>query len=364
MSKRPLLFLLLSALIWVMAACQSPTPPATEASLTGASIEDPRTLVVGTHDSFSVSEAVVAQFEAEHNVRLQFLTLGDAGEALNRVILSKDAPLADLFYGVDNTFLSRALDADIFIPYPSPLLDKIPDGLELDPDHRLLPVDYGFVNINADQGWFQEQNLPLPNSLEALALPEYEGLLVVQNPATSSPGLAFLLTTIAHFGEDHYLDFWRALRENDVLITEGWSEAYFTHFTVGSGGSGDRPLVVSYSTSPPADVVYATDGRSEPASVNISPPDGTFQQIEFAGVLVGSSQPELARAFLDYLLDDTFQADIPLQMFVYPANEEVELPAVFAAYGQVPEQPIQFEPAAIETNREAWIQAWTETMLR
>ncbi|OUC08042.1 ABC transporter substrate-binding protein, partial [Litorilinea aerophila] len=234
----------------------------------------------------------------------------------------------------------------------------------LDPENRLLPVDYGYVNLNADRAWFEERGIPLPQSLEDLIKPEYANLLVVQNPATSSPGLAFLLTTVAYFGEDGYLDFWQALKENGVLVTDGWSEAYFDHFTVGSGGSGDRPLVVSYSTSPPADVVYATDGRTEPASVNISPPGGTFRQIEFVGVLRGAAHPEEARKLIDFMLDVPFQEDIPLQMFVYPANVNAQLPEVFVRFAEKPAEPAQLDPAAIDANRERWIEAWTNVMLR
>jgi thiamine transport system substrate-binding protein len=322
----------------------------------------PATLVLASHDSFAISEEVIAAFEAEHGVTVQVLTLGDAGAALNKIILSKDAPLADLFFGVDNTFLSRALAADVFAPYASPLLAQIPDDLELDPKHRLLPVDYGFVNLNADSEWFAANGIPLPQALEDLTNPAYKGLFVAPNPATSSPGLAFLLATIDHFGEDGYLDFWRALKANDVLITDGWSEAYFEHFTAGSGGDGDRPLVVSYSTSPPADVVYATDGRTAPASANLFLPESAFRQVEFVGVLQGAAQPELARQFVDFMLDTDFQADIPLQMFVYPANPSAALPELFTAFAQTPPDPVIFDPAAIEINRERWLQAWADVM--
>jgi len=324
----------------------------------------PATLTLASHDSFSVSEEVVAAFETQHNVKLQFLTLGDAGEALNKVILSRDAPLADLFFGVDNTFLSRALSDDVFAPYESPLLSQVPDDLELDPSHRLLPVDYGFVNINADKAWFAEAGLPLPATLEDLAKPEYANLLVVPNPATSSPGLAFMLATVAYFGEDGFLDYWQALRDNGVLVTSGWSEAYYEHFTVGSAGSGDRPLVVSYTTSPPADVLYASDGRTEPASVNISPEGATFRQIEFVGILKNSPRQELAQAFVDFMLDTAFQEDIPLQMFVYPANSGAALPELFVQFGQTPNQPAEVAPEMIEGNRDRWINAWTDLMLR
>lgn len=330
----------------------------------GAASSEPTTLSIASHSSFNISEHLIEEFEAEHNARIQFLELGDAGEALNTLILSRDAPLADIFFGVDNTFLSRALNAAIFMPYASPLLAEIPDELELDPEHTLLPVDYGFVNINADAEWFARARMEPISTLDDLTRPEYAGLLVVPNPATSSPGLAFLLTTIAYFGEDGYLDFWEDLRANDVIITSGWSEAYYEHFTVGSGGEGDRPLVVSYSTSPPADVVFAEDGRTEPASMNISPPGGTFRQIEFVGILQSTDQPELAQAFVDTMLSVPFQEDIPLQMFVYPANENAELPPVFVEFGQTPEDPAELPYADIEENRERWIDAWTDVMLR
>lgn len=342
-------------------ACQ---PIAPGRGPVAADATGPTTLTLASHDSFNLGEEVIVAFEAEHNATVQVLALGDAGEALNKIILSKDAPLADLFFGVDNTFLSRALEADVFVPYASPLLDQVPDELELDPEHRLTPVDVGYININADRAWFEANNLPIPTTLEELTQPDYAGLLVVMNPATSSPGLAFLLMTISYFGEDGYLDYWAALAANDVLVVDGWSTAYYEHFTAGSQGTGDRPLVVSYTSSPPADVIFATDGRTAPATVNVSPPNGTFRQIEFIGVLQGASQPELAQAWIDYMLSVPVQEDIPLQMYVYPANENAQLPELFVQYAEQPESPASLDPATIEANREAWIAAWTDLMLR
>ena len=342
------------------AACQ----PIAQPTASGNQAPGPITLVVASHDSFNASDAVLAQFEKENNVKLQFLKLGDAGEALNKLVLSKDAPLADVFYGVDNTFLSRALAANIFEPYESPALAQIPADLKLDPKHTLLPVDVGYININADKKWFADKKIPLPQKLEDLTQPAYKNLLVVENPATSSPGLAFLLATISYFGEDKYLDFWKELSANGVLVTNGWEEAYNTHFTVGSGGSGDRPLVVSYTSSPPADVIYAKDGRKEPASVNFNPPGGVFRQIEFVGVLKGAKQPALAQKWVDFMLSNAFQADMPLQMYVYPAVTGTALPALFTQFAEVPTKPAQIDPAAINTNREKWIEAWTNTVLR
>ena len=354
------IFLLLTLLLTI-AACTG-LDIAAETGDTG-SAADPTTLVIASHDSFSISEELVSEFQDEHDVALRFLQLGDAGEALNKMILSKDAPLADVFYGVDNTFLSRALGADIFEQYDSPLLDTVADSLKLDPDSRLLPVNFGYINLNADRTWFEERDITMPQTLADLTDPTYAGLLVVQNPATSSPGLAFLLATIAHFGEDSYEDFWNALRTNDVLVTPGWSEAYYEHFTVGSGGAGDRPLVVSYTTSPPADVLYAVDGRTEPASANINPPQGTFRQIEFAGIVSGTEQRALAEKFIDLMLSRELQSELPLQMFVYPTTD-VSLPELFVTFAEIPADPAELDPTAIEENRERWIAAWTEIMLR
>jgi thiamine transport system substrate-binding protein len=343
-----------------LSACQPIPSSAPTASAPG----EPALLVVATHDSFAVSEPVVHAFEQANNVKVQFLMLGDAGAALNKVILSKDAPLADVFFGVDNTFLSRALEADVFEPYTAAGVDAIAADLRLAPNDELTPIDYGFVNLNADPAWFEAQGAPLPTTLEELAQPAYRGLLVVPNPATSSPGLAFLLATIGYFGEDGYLDFWQALAANDLLVSDGWSEAYFEHFTVGSAGAGDRPLVVSYASSPPADVVYASDGRTEPESISLDLPGSVFRQVEFAGVLRGAKQPQLAQKWIDYMLSVPFQEDIPLQMFVYPVNPEASLAQVFVDFAPLPSDPVTLDPAGIDAGREQWIRAWTETVLR
>lgn len=194
-----------------------------------------------THDSFSVSEEVLREFEQRYNVRVQILKAGDAGAALNKAILAKGAPLADVFFGVDNTFFSRAIREDLFEPYRPQGIEEIPQEFLLDPEYRLIPIDYGDVCLNYDKKYFREKGLKPPETLEDLIRPEYRGLLVVENPATSSPGLAFMLATIAHFGEERWLDFWRALKENDVKITEGWEDAYYKEFSGATGSPGDAP---------------------------------------------------------------------------------------------------------------------------
>ncbi len=316
-----------------------------------------------THDSFAISEDVVAAFEQANNVEVVFLASGDSGAALNKAILSKNAPFADVFYGVDNTFLSRALDEGIFEPYASPLLDEVPDEFELDPEHRALPVDFGDVCINYDKAWFAARSLQVPATLEDLLKPEYSGLLVVENPGTSSPGLAFLLATIAHFGEDGYLVYWSALRGNGLIVVDGWETAYYTNFS-GSSGNGPQPMVVSYVSSPAAEVIYADPPVDEAPTASILGPETCYRQVEFVGILAGTDNRDLAQKFVDFILDVRFQQDIPLQMFMYPVNPAAQLPPEFAQWAQVAEQPASLDPALIAANRDAWITAWTETVLR
>jgi thiamine transport system substrate-binding protein len=321
------------------------------------------TLRVMTHDSFYVSDTIIYDFEKEHSITLEFVRSGDTGAALNRAILSKDSPQADVFYGVDNTFLSRALEADIFESYDSPMLAHTLDELKYDGQNEALPVDFGEVCINYDKAYFSGESLAVPQTLEDLLKPEYEGMLAVENPATSSPGLAFLLATLAKFGEDGYLEYWQALRDNGLVVVNDWETAYYTNFSA-SSGQGPQPMVVSYGTSPAAEVYFAEEKPEEAPTASIVGPGTCFRQIEYVGILRGTHQRELAEKFIDYMLDYRFQEDIPLQMFVFPANGDARLPDVFIQHIQMADQPAQIDMELIAKNRDAWIAAWDEVVLR
>jgi thiamine transport system substrate-binding protein len=340
--------------IFLLAAC---APQATPSEPAG-----PQTITVLTHDSFSVSEDVVQVFEEANNATVTFLPGGDAGTVLNKAILSKDAPLADILFGVDNTFLSRSLDEDLFEPYDSPALENIPDRFKLDPSNRALPVDYGDVCINYDKAYFADNDLAVPQTLEDLTKPEYANLLVVENPATSSPGLAFLMATVAHFGDD-YLDYWRSLQANGVVVVDGWETAYYTNFSA-SSGRGPQPMVVSYGTSPAAEVIFADPPVDDAPTASILGPDTCFRQIEFVGILNGTGNRALAEKFVDFMLSEQFQEDVPLQMFVYPVNPNADLPAEFVEYAQAPEETATLSPEEIAANRDRWLQEWTDVVLK
>ncbi len=355
MSTKNILLTTLLAIALTLAACAPSAAPT-------AAPDQPRTLTVMTHDSFAVSEEVLAAFEQENNVKVRFLASGDTGSAVNKAILAKDAPLADVFYGVDNTFLSRALTEDIFEAYDSPLLAAIPPEFQLDaPQNRALPVDFGDVCLNYEVAYFQENQLPPPASLEDLLKPAYKGLTVVENPATSSPGLAFLFATVGHFGEDGYLDFWRGMVENDVRVVNDWEAAYYSEFT---RWGGERPIVVSYGSSPPFEVIFAEEPLDEPPTAAVTGEGSCFRQIEFVGILKGTENRDLAEKFVDFMLSPAFQEDIPLQMYVFPVNPEAQLDEVFLQYLAVPENPAALDPADIAAHRETWIQAWTDVVLR
>ena len=321
-----------------------------------------QTLTVMTHDSFSVSAAVARQFEQANNAKLVFLKSGDAGAMLNKAILSMNAPLADVLYGVDNTFLSRALEAGIFEPTSPAISERIPSEFLTGAAPDALPVDYGDVCINYDKTYFSENHLSVPAALEELSDPSYKGLLVVEDPTTSSPGLAFMMATRVHFGES-WLDYWQSLLENGVVIVDDWEAAYYTNFS-GSSGRGLQPMVVSYATSPAAEVIFADPPVETAPTGSIVGPETCFRQIEYAGILKGTNSHDLAEKFIQFLLSKPFQTDLPLQMFVFPVLPEAELPEAFVKYAEQVDDPATLTPTEIAINRETWLEEWSQVMGR
>jgi thiamine transport system substrate-binding protein len=326
-----------------------------------ATQDGPQTVRLVTHDSFLVSDGTLEAFEAETGHTVELLQAGDAGTMVNQAILTKDNPTADVMFGVDTTFVGRALDEGIFLPHVSNRLDVVDDAIEI--DERVTPIDIGDVCINYDIAGLAEEGIPAPRGLEDLADGRFAGRVVVQNPATSSPGLAFLLSTIAEFGEDGdrtWQDFWRDLVTNDVLVTSGWEDAYYGEFS-GGAGEGSRPVVVSYASSPPAEVIFADPRPAEAPTAVVT--DSCFRQVEYAGVLSGTEVPEAAAALVDFMLSPTFQNDIPLNMFVFPAASDAELPTEFVEFTQLPNEPLSLDPNEIDANRDRWIDEWTSIVL-
>jgi thiamine transport system substrate-binding protein len=315
-----------------------------------------------THDSFLLSDGVLDAFTDETGIEVELIQGGDAGQVVNQAILTNGNPQADVLFGIDSTFLTRALDADLFVPYEAAGLDQVDPDLLLDPQHRVTPIDYGDVCLNYDKAWFEEHGVPVPASLADLVEPAYEDLLVVENPATSSPGLAFLLASIEAFGEDGWEAWWSDLRANGVQVVDGWEEAYNGAFSGGGASEGTRPLVVSYASSPPAEVLYA-DPPIDESPVGVIDAS-CFRQVEGAGILAGTDREESARLLVDFLLSNAVQTDVPLSMFVFPVRADAELPDLFIEHAARPENVYEMPAADIGAHREEWIDRWTDLVLR
>ncbi len=343
-----------------------PTPPSSPLALPESPLPTPsaaRTLTVLTHEAFALSDDVLKKFETDNNVTVNFIKEADAGPALNRAILTKDNPEADVIFGIDNTLMGRALEAGILDPYKPAALSQISATFQLDPSGQLTPIDYGDVCLNYDKNYFAQKKLSPPQALIDLTQPKYKNLLVVENPAGSSTGLAFMLATVSAFGENGWLNFWQQLKANGVKVDEDWNTAYYTDFS-GSSGKGPRPIVVSYASSPPAEVVFANPPIDQPPTASVVAPKTCFRQIEFAGILKGSKNRDLAEKWIDFMLGLDYQQDIPLQQFVYPVNPQAKLPDVFVKWSVIAAQPANLAPDVIAKNRDRWVQAWTDVVLK
>ena len=320
------------------------------------------TLTLLAHDSFTPSPGIFDAFTAATGIAVEVVQGGDAGQLVTKAVLTSGNPEGDVLWGVDNTLLSRALEANVFSAYETPNTASMDAALLRDiPGHEVTPVDSGDVCINYDIAWFTSHNIAPPLTLDALTNKQYANLLVVPSALSSSPGLAFLMATIAEFGTDGWQSYWKSLRDNGVMVVDGWTQAYNTEFS-GAAGKGDRPIVVSYSSSPPAEVIFADP------PVDVAPTAVAsltcFEQIEYAGILRGTQHEAEAKLLIDYLTDLTFQNDLPLTQFVFPAHSGAILPDAFSKYALRPENPLRLEANVIATNRTAWIDEWSAIVLK
>jgi thiamine transport system substrate-binding protein len=325
--------LVVSFLVVVASACTSSTP--------NSSIDaTPNEVTLLAYDAFTPQEGIFDAFTAATGAKVKVVTGGDSGVLISKAILTAGTPEGDVLWGLDNTLLSRAQKAELLTSYE--------------------PVDTGDICVNYDKQWFASRNIAPPTSLEDLALPAYKNLLVVQDPVASSPGLGFLLATIAHFGVDNWQNYWKSLKENGVHVSPDWTSAYTIDFS-GSSGKGKYPLVVSYGSSPPAEVLYAEKTIDTPPTAVIE--STCFRQTEYVGALRGTRNPKLAAQLISYLQDVPFQESMPLSLFVFPVNKKATLPDLFTKFAVAPKNPLTLEPADIEKNRDSWLSTWREIIL-
>ncbi len=322
--------------------------------------DNPR-VVLATHESWNMSEDVMREFTRETGYRVQVEAAGDAGALTNKLVLTKGSPIADAVFGVDNTFASRAVDEGVFAEHTPEGQPASADRYEL-PDEAgaaaLTPVDFGDVCVNVDDVWFEEHDVDPPQTLSDLTDAAYRDLFVTPGATTSSPGLAFLLATIAQFGEDGWRAYWEQLMANGTRVTSGWTDAYTVDFTAG-GGDGDRPIVLSYASSPPFTI---PEGADEPTTSALL--DTCYRQIEYAGVLEGAENPDGARALVDFMVGESFQEALPENMYVFPVDDSVQLPDLWARWAKVPEDPASLDPAEVAQKRDEWLTSWGEITTR
>lgn len=302
-------------------------------------------VTIMTHDSFNVDEELVAAFEEETGYTVTTTSPGDAGAVLNQLILQKDNPTVDAVYGIDNYSAQTLLDEDMLTSHDAELGSAERFALEADTNGHLAPIDHGQVCVNMDNEWFEAEDLTPPETLEDLTDPAYEGLFVTTDPTTSSPGLAFLVATIA--GTDDWQAYWQDLLDNGAKVAGGWSDAYYSDFT--STGEGDYPLVLSYSSSPSAEA-----GRTSSILGTCT------EQVEYAGVLADAANPDGAQAFIEFLLSQDFQETLPEEMYMYPVLEETTLPEEWSQYAELSPEPITADLTEVSENRDAWLNDWTE----
>ena len=305
------------------------------ATLTGCAPESPKTVTIATHDSFVISDELIQKFETESGYQLEVVKLGDAGELTNKLVLTKDQPVADAFFGIDNTFRGVAESNGIV-------------------DGDFTQIDFADVCFNYDKQWFATKGIEAPKTWRELTSPRFRGLTVVENPATSSTGLSFLFATVAALGEPSWKTWWAAMRQNDLKVVAGWEQAYYTEFS-GSAGKGPYPIVLSYSSSPADEVDDA--GQSRTASISSE----CFRQIEYAGVLANAANPEGAKALVKFMLSEAFQSALPSAMYVYPVDQTVALPQQWSRLAPASSSFVDTTGLDFDANRSRWIDEWAET---
>jgi len=319
----------------------------------------PKEVVLVTYDAFALPDAAAAAFTRQTGATIKVVAAGDAGAMLTKALLSAGAPEGDVLFGVDNTLATRVTAEDLLEPYTPPGVDAVPEALRL-PGRLgtlLTPIDAGDVCVNVDATWFASKGLAPPTTLDDLADPRFRDLLTVESPVTSSPGLAFLIGTVQRYGAEGWTDYWKQLQANGVSVRPSWDDAYMTDYTV-SGGT--RPLVVSYASSPPAEVVLSEGARREPASTVMA--DSCVSQVEYAGVLAGAAHPALAEQLVSFMLTPEWQEAVPMSNFVFPAVAGTKLPPEFEKWAARPDSSRAVDAGEIGRQRDAWIEQWRSIM--
>lgn len=307
-----------------------------------------------TYNSFNLPKKLIQQFEKNNNTTIKIIKAGDNNTLINRLILTKDHPIADVVYGINNNNIYKIIDNNL-IQNNQPILNNdIFINLK-----NISVINYGFIALNYDKEWFTTHKLPLPKNLYDLALPQYKDLLVVENPNTSAVGMAFLLANIAGIGEKNTFNWWLKMRQNGIKITKDWSEAYYKEFTL---NGGHYPIMVGYTSSPAAEIFYSKNKLVTPNINNLFLQGAVYEQVEGAAILNQTKQPQLAKKLIQFLQSVDVQNSLVTTMWVYPANKKVLLPKIMQ-YATLPKMHWAPNPQRIQKYQQNWLERWNQIVL-
>jgi len=307
-------------------------------------------LVIYTYDSFAsewgLAPKVIPSFEKMSGIKVELISVGSSGQVLQRAMLEKDHPKADVVIGIDNNLLAKAKKAGVLSAYRSKGIDQVPEALRFDPEFQVTPYDYGYFAMIYDSEVVKNP----PKSLEDLTSDRFKKSVILMDPRTSGPGLGFLLWTVSAYGED-FSTYWTRLAPSILTITDSWSSGY------GLFTNGEAPVVLSYSSSPVYHVAFEKTDRYKAAAFE----EGHYMQIEGAGILKGAPHRKAAEAFIDFMLSETFQKEIALTNIMFPVSSATVLPESFS-HAVKPEKNLQLSPVEIMKESEGWIATWVDTV--
>jgi len=311
-------------------------------------------LVVYTYSSFAswgAAPFIEEAFEKKHDVDVQFVATGDARMMLTKLLTEREAgrPGADVFVGVGSVDLSMARGEDLFVPLTGediPNLASVREDLLIDPTNSLIPYEHSYVTLVYDSQVLAVEDVPL--TFEQLLDPKYKKMLILEDPRTSSVGLAFLLWTIHQYGDPGYLDYWRKLLPNVLTITQGWSAAYDLFL------AREAPIVVSFSTDTAYSVIEEGSARYKVMLLNSQ----GYRSIYLMGIVKGTKQQGLCKELLDFVLSPEVQERISTTEWMFPANRKTLLPVLFYQNAVFPPDPVMVPSERIGENLDRWLLEW------
>lgn len=312
-------------------------------------IASAQSLTVYTYSSFASDwgpgPAIEKAFEAQCGCDLNYVALDDGVSILNRLRLEGSSTQADVVLGLDNNLMSEAKKSGLLANHGADLSSVVlPNGWS---DDVFVPFDYGYFAFVYNKEKVENP----PKSLKELVEQRDDLKVIYQDPRTSTPGQGLLLWMKSVYGDDSSAA-WQQLSKKTVTVTKGWSEAYSMFL------EGESDLVLSYTTSPAYHIIAEQDERFAAADFA----EGHYTQVEVAAKVAGSSNQKLADEFMQFIVSDGFQSNIPTGNWMYPVVDR-KLPAGFESL-TIPAKALSFSPDEVANNRKAWIREWQSALIK